>query len=142
VPGCLRQHFPLFLQRERPGRRGRWLDLLPRRRCDGPHGWGGRHAGAARLAEEAARAAPEQAGDRYAAACLFALCARVAEKGTGPDAAARKELARADRQRALSLLRDALRKGEVAPEEAEDDLDFEALRSDPEFQELVHPAKR
>jgi serine/threonine-protein kinase len=127
------------LQDRRPG-----MASLPRRvqRCKVLRLlWRGDDTAAARVAEKLAGTADKRHGDGYEAACLFALCLETVAKDRKLDDVERAKRTKAYRERALGLLRDALRKGEVTPMEAEDDADFGAFRTDPGFKEVLQGAQ-
>jgi len=97
----------------------------------------GRHAQAAKGAQELARAHPQQLVVVYNAACLLARCVQVAERDADLSAEERKSAAQHYGDDALKLLRDAGKKGFTTAAQLKMAPDFASLRLRPDFQKLL-----
>ena len=97
----------------------------------------GDHAGAARLAEEEARATPGLATDRYNAACHLARCVAAAEQDVRLPPAERKAAAEKYARRAVELLAEACKAGVATPSMLQTDPDLAPIRARADFQKLA-----
>ena len=97
----------------------------------------GDHAGAARLAEEEARATPGLATDRYNAACHLARCVAAAEQDVRLPPAERKAAAEKYARRAVELLAEARKAGVATPSMLQTDPDLAPIRARADFQRLA-----
>src|SRR5262249_28227321 len=95
------------------------------------------HAAAAKQAETLPRLNAGKAHATYDAACFLAHCMRLADKDPKLPEAKRKELTQAYGDRALALLRQAVRKGFKDLEHLKKDTDLDPLRGRNDFRKLL-----
>src|SRR5262249_7248560 len=97
----------------------------------------GDHDGAGHIAQQLAAFGWNRADDPYNAACALAQCIPIAEKDAQLAEAKRQELGRSYADRALAMLRQAIRNGYEDAAHMKQDTDLDALRTHPEFQKLL-----
>jgi hypothetical protein len=95
------------------------------------------HAATAAAAEELARFAYEPGPDAYNAACFTARCIPLVAKDARVGEAQRHDLARRYADRAVELLRQAVRHGWLDAVQTRKDSDLDPLRNRDDFRELV-----
>ena len=96
------------------------------------------HAGLAAAADELACSGNDPASDSYLAACCHCRPAQtLADKDGRLTAGRRRQLARVYSDRALALLRQAIKSGFRDAEQLKHNPDFAQLRTAPEFEELL-----
>jgi len=97
----------------------------------------GDHAAAATAARQFFEIGVDPANDSYAAACLLARCATLAEKDSKLLPKQREQESESYANRAIELLRTALKKGFANVGRLSKDQNLDALRSRKEFKELL-----
>jgi tetratricopeptide (TPR) repeat protein/tRNA A-37 threonylcarbamoyl transferase component Bud32 len=97
----------------------------------------GRHAEAAAVADDLARAAVRPAEDVFEAARTLARCVPLAEKDAKLPGVKQQELAKAYADRALALMRQAVAKGYKDVDRLKKDTDLDPLRKRDDFRRLL-----
>jgi hypothetical protein len=97
----------------------------------------GDHARAGQIAEQLATLGWNASTDTYNAACALALCIPIVEKTAALPEDDRRKLADSYSDRALAMLRQAIRRGYKDAANLKKDTDLDPLRSHPEFQKLL-----
>src|SRR5262249_30682011 len=97
----------------------------------------GQHARAAETAAELARLRTDNAEDAYDAACILVKCVKAAEQDQKTAEDMRKGLHDRYTDRALGLLREAMKRGYKDIEHMKKDDDLASLRANPDFQKLL-----
>jgi eukaryotic-like serine/threonine-protein kinase len=97
----------------------------------------GEHAAAAQAASETIHLSSESADQHYNVGCLLAQCAALADKDSRLSAEKRKELAQSYADRAVEMLREAIRVGFQDAKHMKNDPDLDPLRLRDDFKKLV-----
>jgi tetratricopeptide (TPR) repeat protein len=97
----------------------------------------GDHAEAAREAEDLIKRIPDRAVGCYQAACIVSVCVSAVAKDTDLPEAQRLKLEQQYRERALAMLRDAVKEGFRGRDLLRKDPDLEPLRAHADFQKLL-----
>ena len=95
------------------------------------------HREAARVAGELTRIQPEDSNDAYDAACYVSLCVPLAEKDAELPESQRQVVAERYADRAVDLLREAIRKGYTNAGHMKKDQHLDPLRRRADFKKLL-----